>query len=76
MENHFRQARSVLLDRLLRLRFVQGMDEESRPRQIRRGFNLSQGASDTLYFSAGPNGETNGLVGTITPAERPVADGP
>ena len=25
-------------------------------------------SSDTLYFSAGPNGETNGLFGTITPA--------
>jgi uncharacterized protein (TIGR03118 family) len=24
--------------------------------------------SDTLYFTAGPNGETNGLFGTITPA--------
>jgi uncharacterized protein (TIGR03118 family) len=24
-------------------------------------------SSDTLYFSAGPNGETNGLFGTITP---------
>jgi uncharacterized protein (TIGR03118 family) len=30
-------------------------------------------SSDTLYFSAGPNGETNGLFGTITPA--PVASG-
>ena len=26
-------------------------------------------SSDTLYFSAGPNGETNGLLGTITPIE-------
>jgi uncharacterized protein (TIGR03118 family) len=25
-------------------------------------------SSDTLYFSAGPNAETNGLFGTITPA--------
>lgn len=25
-------------------------------------------SSDTLYFAAGPNGETNGLFGTITPA--------
>jgi len=24
--------------------------------------------SDTLYFTAGPNGETDGLFGTITPA--------
>jgi hypothetical protein len=27
-------------------------------------------SSDTLYFSAGPNGETNGLFGTITPVVR------
>ncbi|SAK97296.1 hypothetical protein AWB75_07105 [Caballeronia catudaia] len=26
--------------------------------------------SDTVYFSAGPNGEANGLFGTITPAHR------
>jgi uncharacterized protein (TIGR03118 family) len=26
-------------------------------------------SSDTLYFAAGPNGETNGLFGTITPAD-------
>jgi uncharacterized protein (TIGR03118 family) len=26
--------------------------------------------SDTLYFTAGPNGETNGLFGTITPAAK------
>ena len=26
--------------------------------------------SDTLYFTAGPNDETNGLFGTITPASR------
>ena len=25
-------------------------------------------SSDTLYFTAGPNKETNGLFGTITPA--------
>jgi uncharacterized protein (TIGR03118 family) len=25
-------------------------------------------SSDTLYFTAGPNGETDGLFGTITPA--------
>lgn len=30
-------------------------------------------SSDTVYFSAGPNGETNGLFGTIAPAERPAA---
>jgi uncharacterized protein (TIGR03118 family) len=26
-------------------------------------------SSDTLYFTAGPNGETDGLFGTITPAQ-------
>jgi uncharacterized protein (TIGR03118 family) len=31
-------------------------------------------SSDTLYFAAGPNGETNGLLGTITPA--PTSAGP
>jgi hypothetical protein len=25
---------------------------------------------DTLYFTAGPNGETDGLFGTITPGVR------
>jgi len=28
-------------------------------------------SSDTLYFSAGPNGETNGKFGTITPVAAP-----
>jgi hypothetical protein len=32
------------------------------------GFRNS--SSDTLYFTAGPNGETNGLFGTITPASK------
>jgi hypothetical protein len=27
-------------------------------------------SSNTLYFTAGPNDETNGLFGTITPATR------
>jgi len=27
-------------------------------------------SSDTLYFTAGPNGETNGLFGTITPTSK------
>ncbi len=27
-------------------------------------------SSDTLYFTAGPNGETDGLFGTITPASK------
>ena len=29
-------------------------------------------SSDTLFFTAGPNGETNGLFGTITPAPAPT----
>jgi len=28
-------------------------------------------SSDTLYFTAGPNGETDGLFGTITPVSAP-----
>jgi uncharacterized protein (TIGR03118 family) len=28
-------------------------------------------SSDTLYFTAGPNGETDGLFGTITPELNP-----
>ncbi len=28
-------------------------------------------SSDALYFAAGPNGETNGLLGTIAPASAP-----
>jgi uncharacterized protein (TIGR03118 family) len=27
-------------------------------------------SSDTLYFTAGPNGETDGLFGTITPVSH------
>jgi hypothetical protein len=27
----------------------------------------AKSSSDTLYFTAGPNNETNGLFGTITP---------
>ena len=29
----------------------------------------AKSSSDTLYFTAGPNGETDGLFGTITPAQ-------
>jgi uncharacterized protein (TIGR03118 family) len=29
----------------------------------------AKSSSDTLYFAAGPNGETDGLYGTITPAQ-------
>jgi uncharacterized protein (TIGR03118 family) len=30
----------------------------------------AKSSSDTLYFTAGPNGETDGLFGTITPAPQ------
>src|SRR5580704_11116293 len=30
----------------------------------------AKSSSDTLYFTAGPNGETDGLFGTITPASN------
>jgi hypothetical protein len=30
----------------------------------------AKSSSDTLYFTAGPNGETNGLFGTITPVSQ------
>lgn len=30
----------------------------------------AKSSSDTLYFTAGPNGETDGLFGTITPASE------
>jgi uncharacterized protein (TIGR03118 family) len=31
----------------------------------------AKSSPDTLYFTAGPNGETNGLFGTITPVSKP-----
>src|SRR6202035_4409872 len=31
----------------------------------------AKSSSDTLYFTAGPNGQTDGLFGTITPASQP-----
>ena len=30
----------------------------------------AKSSPDTLYFTAGPNKETNGLFGTITPASH------
>ena len=30
----------------------------------------AKSGSDTLYFTAGPNGETDGLFGTIAPAGK------
>jgi uncharacterized protein (TIGR03118 family) len=29
----------------------------------------AKSSSDTLYFTAGPNNQTNGLFGTITPSD-------
>jgi uncharacterized protein (TIGR03118 family) len=48
-------------------------DSHGRPLVIDGLWTLTLGGGlhsspDTLYFSAGPNGETNGLFGTITPA--------
>jgi uncharacterized protein (TIGR03118 family) len=31
----------------------------------------AKSSPDTLYFTAGPNGETDGLFGTITPVSEP-----
>jgi uncharacterized protein (TIGR03118 family) len=50
-------------------------DVHGRPVSIDGLWTLTLGggrgsSSDTLYFSAGPNGETNGLFGTITPVVR------
>ncbi|MGD0962026.1 MAG: TIGR03118 family protein [Methylomonas sp.] len=36
------------------------------------GNNGSAGNSQTLYFTAGPEGETNGLFGAITPVPEPA----
>jgi len=51
-------------------------DSENHPIVIDGLWTLTLGggrtsSSDTLYFTAGPNGETNGLFGTITPIENP-----
>ena len=34
---------------------------------LRVGNNGNGGRSDTIYFTAGPNGETDGLFGSLTP---------
>lgn len=34
----------------------------------------AKSSSDTLYFTAGPNGETDGLFGTITPVSKDAGD--
>ena len=48
-------------------------DEKGNPIVIEGLWTLTLGggrnsSSDTLYFTAGPNDETDGLFGTITPA--------
>ena len=53
--------------------FIEGLrDAHGKPLAIDGLWTLTLGggggsSSDALYFSAGPNGETNGLFGTITP---------
>ena len=55
-------------------RFVDELDDgHDRPLMIDGLWTLTLGGGaksspDTLYFTAGPNGETDGLFGTITPA--------
>ena len=51
-------------------------DRQGKPIAIDGLWTLTLGggrnsSSDTLYFTAGPNDETNGLFGTITPASKP-----
>ena len=43
---------------------------------LRFGNDGGSGPATTLFFTAGPNGETNGLLGTLTPvaAEKAEAD--
>jgi uncharacterized protein (TIGR03118 family) len=54
--------------------FVDQLDDsDGKPVSIDGLWTLTLGggknsSSDTLYFTAGPNGETDGLFGTITPA--------
>ena len=50
-------------------------DDNGKPLAIDGLWTLTLGGgrnsnSDTLYFTAGPNGETDGLFGTITPASK------
>jgi uncharacterized protein (TIGR03118 family) len=52
---------------------LKGLD--SKPIMIEGLWTLTLGggrnsSSDTLYFTAGPNGETDGLFGTITPVSK------
>ena len=55
--------------------FGQLRDTSGKPLSIDGLWTLTLGggaksSSDTLYFTAGPNGETDGLFGTITPASN------
>ncbi len=58
-------------------RFIDGLeDAHGKPLVIDGLWTLTLGgghgsSSDTLYFAAGPDKETNGLFGTITPAPAP-----
>ncbi len=50
-------------------------DDNGKPLNIDGLWTLTLGGgrnsnSDTLYFTAGPNGETDGVFGTITPASK------
>jgi uncharacterized protein (TIGR03118 family) len=49
------EGKAITIDRLWALRFGNGGNG---------------GATDTLYFTAGPNGEADGLFGSLTPASR------
>jgi uncharacterized protein (TIGR03118 family) len=58
-------------------RFVDELDDgHDKPLVIDGLWTLTLGGGaksspDTLYFTAGPNGETDGLFGTVTPASQP-----
>jgi uncharacterized protein (TIGR03118 family) len=61
-------------------RFIDELDgADGKPLVIDGLWTLTLGggktsSSDTLYFTAGPNGETHGLFGTITPVPEPSDD--
>jgi len=41
---------------------------------LRFGNDGSAGPATTLFFTAGPNGETDGLLGTLTPVAAEKAE--
>ena len=57
-------------------RFIDELDgPNDKPLVIDELWTLTLGgglnsSSDTLYFTAGPNGQTDGLFGTITPVSK------